>query len=190
MAPARIDAQCASVEVPEDPAQPQGRRIALNIAWLPAGERGTTAPDPVFFLAGGPGQAATEYAALIDFALRDVRKQRDIVLVDQRGTGALSPLVCRDSNGQALRPPADDATGVDEIADFAQRCMQALAGKADPRQYTTTRAVGDLDAVRRAIGAQRRFVLPEEVAESVLYLCGPHSGSITGQALSISGGEI
>ncbi len=35
-----------------------------------------------------------------------------------------------------------------------------------------------------------RFIEPEEVAQSVLWLCGPHSGSVTGQALSISGGEI
>jgi 3-hydroxybutyrate dehydrogenase len=37
---------------------------------------------------------------------------------------------------------------------------------------------------------QRRFVEPEEVAEAVLFLCGPNSGSITGQAISISGGEV
>ncbi|HEY0505600.1 MAG TPA: alpha/beta hydrolase [Lysobacter sp.] len=155
MAPISIDAQCAKLDVPEDPAQPGGRHIALNLAWLPAGDRGATAPDPVFFLAGGPGQAATEYAALIDHALREVRKQRDIVLVDQRGTGALSPLVCRDGNGQALKPPGDDEVDADAIAGYAARCAQALAGKADPRQYTTTRAVEDLDAVRRAIGAQQ-----------------------------------
>lgn len=155
MAPSSIDAQCAKFEVAEDPAQPNGRRIALNIAWLPAGDRGATAADPVFFLAGGPGQAATEYAALIDYALRDVRKQRDIVLIDQRGTGKLSPLVCRDGNGQELTLPVDDEADATAISDYAARCAQALAGKADPRQYTTTRAVADLDAVRRAIGAEQ-----------------------------------
>jgi len=35
-----------------------------------------------------------------------------------------------------------------------------------------------------------RFIKPEEVAQSVLWLCGPHSGAVTGQAISISGGEI
>ncbi|RUM96132.1 SDR family oxidoreductase [Pseudaminobacter arsenicus] len=45
-------------------------------------------------------------------------------------------------------------------------------------------------AALTAANPQKRFVLPEEVAESVLFLCGPHSGSITGQALSVSGGEI
>lgn len=35
-----------------------------------------------------------------------------------------------------------------------------------------------------------RFVEPEEIAQTVLWLCGPHSGAVTGQALSISGGEI
>jgi pimeloyl-ACP methyl ester carboxylesterase len=152
LAPNSIDAQCARFEVPEDPAQPGGRRIPLNIAWLPAGEKGGKAPDPVFFLAGGPGQAATDYAAEIDMALRDVRKQRDIVLIDQRGTGKLSPLVCRDANGAELRLSVQDEVNAAALSAFAARCAKALEGKADPRFYTTTQAVADLDAVRAALG--------------------------------------
>ena len=82
------------------PRNPKGRKIALNIAWLPADDKGGGTPDPVFFLAGGPGQAATEYASQIDLALREVRKQRDIVLIDQRGTGKSNPLDCRDAKGE------------------------------------------------------------------------------------------
>ena len=150
-----IDAQCAKFDVPENPAEPKGRRIALNIAWLPADDRAGGTADPVFFLAGGPGQAATEYAALLDQSLRPVRKTRDIVLIDQRGTGKLSPLVCRDANGQELALPDDVTAGADAIADYAGRCAQSLAGKADPRLYTTTIAVQDLDTVRRALGVDK-----------------------------------
>ncbi|MFC3552301.1 alpha/beta hydrolase [Lysobacter cavernae] len=154
LAATSIDAQCTTFDVAENPAEPGGRKIALNIAWLPAKDQGGGTADPVFFLAGGPGQAATEHAATVDMALREVRKQRDIVLIDQRGTGRLSPLTCRDGNGQPLKPDETDASAA-AIAAFAQRCAQALAGRADPRLYTTTEAVADLDAVRRALGVDR-----------------------------------
>ena len=152
LASSSINAQCARLEVPENPQQPDGRRIPLNIAWLPASDKGTKAADPVFFLAGGPGQAATEYAAEVDAALRDVRKHRDIVLIDQRGTGKLSPLVCRDANGKPLGLSTDEEIDADALADYAARCAKALDGRADPRFYTTTQALADLDAVRAALG--------------------------------------
>lgn len=155
LSPSSIDAQCARFDVAESPAEPGGRRIPLNIAWLPAQDSAGGTPDPVFFLAGGPGQAATEYAAQIDMALRDVRKQRDIILIDQRGTGRLSPLECRDGNGRALALPDAEEADAGAIAEYAARCAQALAGKADPRFYTTTQAIADLDAVRAALGVDR-----------------------------------
>lgn len=155
MSPSSIDGQCATFDVAENPAEPKGRRIALNIAWLPASDQSGGTTDPVFFLAGGPGQAATEYAAQIDMALRDVRKQRDIVLIDQRGTGKLGTLDCRDGNGRELALASADEIDADAIADYAARCAQALSGKADPRFYTTTQAIADLDAVRTALGVER-----------------------------------
>ena len=51
-----VEAQCTTYAVPEDPAKPGGRKVALNIAWLPATNEGAATDDPVFFLAGGPGQ--------------------------------------------------------------------------------------------------------------------------------------
>ena len=147
-------AQCATLQVPENPGAPGGRRIGLNIAWLPV-VKGSGSGDPVFFLAGGPGQAATEHAATVDATLREVRKQRDVILVDQRGTGKSNPLACVGPDGKEL--PADglerlDATDPGAVASYARRCAQALAGKADPRYYTTTEAVRDLEAVRVALG--------------------------------------
>src|SRR5262245_44919774 len=73
-----VEAQCGTFSVAEDAAHPGGRKIALNLAWLPAQSKNGGTPDPVFFLAGGPGQAATEVAGQVEFALREVRKQRDI----------------------------------------------------------------------------------------------------------------
>ncbi|MGH8083720.1 MAG: alpha/beta hydrolase [Lysobacter sp.] len=151
------EAQCGTLEVAEnpadDPGNPDGRRIALNIAWLPASDAdGGDADDPVFFLAGGPGQAATEHAAAVERTLAEVGKQRDIILVDQRGTGDSNPLDCLDAAGEPMQLDAMVAPTVEQMTTFARQCAEGLQGRADPRFYTTTDAVRDLDAVRAALG--------------------------------------
>ncbi len=91
-ASSNVEAECATLQVAENPDAPNGRKIGLNIAWLDTDNQGEGKQDPVFFLAGGPGQSATEVAAVVNQALREVRKKRDIILVDQRGTGKSNPL--------------------------------------------------------------------------------------------------
>ncbi|MDQ3289444.1 MAG: alpha/beta hydrolase [Pseudomonadota bacterium] len=147
-------AYCTRHEVPEDPAAEGGRRIALNVAWLPATSQGGASDDPVFFLAGGPGQAATEHAATVSAALADVRKTRDIVLVDQRGTGQSNALTCLDGDDKPMQMEQAAPTTAD-YARFAGACAQALAHRADPRLYTTTEAVADLESVRAALGVEQ-----------------------------------
>lgn len=152
---ANVEAQCATFEVAENPADPAGRKIGLNVAWLPVSNNAVATPDPVFFLAGGPGQAATEVAAAVEPSLREVRKQRDLFFIDQRGTGKSNPLSCLGPDGKEL--PLDEVRqpSVEAIRDYAQRCAQSLQGRADPRFYTTTEAIGDLDAVRAALGVDK-----------------------------------
>jgi pimeloyl-ACP methyl ester carboxylesterase len=146
-----VQAQCARFEVAENPQAPEGRRIALNLAWLPATSEGAATDDPVFFLAGGPGQAAVDVWPSIDAAFGEVRKQRHVILVDQRGTGESHPLRCLDAEGSNayadIADPSEEAN-----RRFAQRCAERL--DADTRFYTTTDAVRDLDAVRQALGAE------------------------------------
>lgn len=146
-----VQAQCAKFEVPEDRSAPDGRRIELNLAWLPATEEGSATDDPVFFLAGGPGQSAVQVWPQLDPAFAAVRKQRHVVLVDQRGTGGSNALECRPAD-DTLDTPATDIDA-DAIAAMARRCAAEVADRADPRFYTTTDAIADLDAVREAIGA-------------------------------------
>jgi pimeloyl-ACP methyl ester carboxylesterase len=146
-----LEAQCARVPVPENPAQPGGRKVALHVAWLPALEGSGEAPDPLFFLAGGPGQAASDVWPQIDGAFREVRKRRDVILVDQRGTGKSNPLVCRDVQGDVAVGEAGTPDG-DPVA-FVERCLKTL--DADPRFYTTTDAVRDLDTVRDRLGVEQ-----------------------------------
>jgi pimeloyl-ACP methyl ester carboxylesterase len=145
-----LEAQCATLSVPEDRAHPQGRHIDLAIAWLPASDE--AAPDPVVMLAGGPGQGALESFPTIAQAFAEVRKTRHVILVDQRGTGGSNPLACKDAPGQnaAMEEQADSLA---KARAFAARCAASLATRADPRFYTTGEAIDDLDAVRAAIGA-------------------------------------
>ena len=145
-----IEAQCATFAVPEDRTQANGRKIDLNLAWLPATSDADQAPDPVFFLAGGPGQAAVATYPGLDPIFKEVRKHRDIVLVDQRGTGKSNLLTCSMGDG-------DDPSTPDLLAAraAAAKCVTELSTKADLRHYTTSDAIADLDAVREAIGAAR-----------------------------------
>ncbi|RZA22367.1 MAG: alpha/beta fold hydrolase [Lysobacteraceae bacterium] len=143
-----LEAYCARFEVPEDRSKPDGRKIALNIAWVKASKQGDAAPDPVFFLAGGPGQAAVATYPAMDPVFDEVRKQRHVILVDQRGTGESNLLSCAADPDDADAEPSPEA-----MQAAAAECVATLSKKADLRHYTTTDAIADLDDVRKAIGA-------------------------------------
>lgn len=138
-------ARCGFFDVAEDPANPKGRKISLHVAVAPATGK-TVAPDPVFFFAGGPGQAASETWVMLRATLNKIRKQRDIVMIDQRGTGQSNKLDCKPEIEEDLNQDID----LDLVRSETEKCLADLAG--DPRFYTTTIAMADYDAVRRAMG--------------------------------------
>jgi pimeloyl-ACP methyl ester carboxylesterase len=142
---------CGTVAVPEDPDRPGGRVLSIRYAVVPALAKNKAA-DPLLVLAGGPGQAATRVASLMQPALSRINARRDIVYVDQRGTGESNPLACARE-----RSPLSIADSVDPTRAVAQlsACVAQLQQRADPRQYATWIAVRDLDAVRAALGAER-----------------------------------
>jgi pimeloyl-ACP methyl ester carboxylesterase len=144
-------AQCGTIEVPEDRTNPSGRRIAIALAVLPANTLNPK-PDPLFMLAGGPGQSSDAVAPLAGM-LGGVRRERDIVLVDPRGTGKSAPLQCA---ALAPRDPFDELIDTD-VARAAGRCLAEIKStdSADIAQYTTPAFVADLDAVRDALGYKR-----------------------------------
>ena len=137
--------QCGALEVPENRARPQGRQLSIFIAILPANTL-TPNPDPLVLLAGGPGQAAS---TLGPFALQlaAVRRTRDIVLIDQRGTGRSSPLDC-----PAFGPDEHAEFDIDPVPKSLLCLWQLAARNVDASQYTTGAWVADLDAVRDALG--------------------------------------
>ncbi len=141
-------ARCASIDVPEDRSSPGGRKISIAVMMLPANTL-SPKPDPLFMLAGGPGQSAAALAPLAGM-LGGVRRNRDIVLIDPRGTGRSAPLRCA---ALAPRDPFDEFGNAD-IADVARRCLREIksAGDADVAQYTTSALVADIDVIRSALG--------------------------------------
>ncbi|HET9693780.1 MAG TPA: alpha/beta fold hydrolase [Steroidobacteraceae bacterium] len=148
---ATLAARCATLEVPEDRLRPHGRRIELAIAWVPSSAK-SPAPDPVLFLAGGPGQAALESFPIVAPAFREALRQRHVVLVDQRGTGRSHRLDCPRAIGD--EPTATlDVTDPAVAREMARRCLDEIVD-ADPRFYTTNDYVADLEAVRGALGVQ------------------------------------
>jgi pimeloyl-ACP methyl ester carboxylesterase len=139
-----VAARCGVLKVPEDPDRPTGASIDLSVAVVPALNR-RTAAAPLFLLAGGPGQAATDLYASYAGAFARINRNHDIVLVDQRGTGHSAPLSCS--------YPDDWQESDDEMPALRQATRACLAKFGDRvRFYTTSVAVGDLEKVRRALG--------------------------------------
>jgi pimeloyl-ACP methyl ester carboxylesterase len=138
---------CGSFEVPENRAKPT-RKIPLNIVVLKA-TGSARQPDPIVPLQGGPGQAAVPLAGFYSRTLAPLREERDIVLIDVRGTGRSNPLPCDFTTKESLRsldllPPA-----------AVTECRKAAEQHADPRQYTTAEITRDLEDVRRAMNIER-----------------------------------
>ncbi|MFP5288998.1 MAG: alpha/beta fold hydrolase, partial [Thermoanaerobaculia bacterium] len=140
------DVLCASYPVWENRATKQGRKIGLNIVILPA-MGPDEAPDPIFEFGGGPGQGIAGSAA--GFAGSPLSQKRDIVLVDQRGTGKSNPLHC-DFYGEPLdlRLAVGDMFPIDAV----KKCRERLEKVADLTQYTTAAFADDLNEVRQWLG--------------------------------------
>jgi pimeloyl-ACP methyl ester carboxylesterase len=140
--------RCGSYEVYEDRSAKSGRTIALNIVLVPA-LSSAPAPDPLFWLEGGPGVGATRTAFAARGFLSDVRKNRDLIFVDQRGTGKSNPLNCD------VGDSPDDLQkffGGTPLGESVRKCRETLEKIANLKMYTTPIAMDDLDEVRDALG--------------------------------------
>lgn len=145
----QLPARCTTLPVFENRQTGRGQQIPLNIAVIPAVSRNPE-PDPVFFLAGGPGEAATEAYLAVASAFVRTNLKRDIVLVDQRGTGKSNRLDCPNAPSEESESEGAQPLAVkEEVA----ACLAELPG--DPRFYTTIIAMQDLDEVRQALGYNR-----------------------------------
>lgn len=150
-----IALRCATIDVLEDrdaaggaSSDARGRTIPIRFAVIPALAAKPEA-DPVFVLAGGPGQAATDVAAQVVPLFRKLNQERDIVLVDQRGTGGSHRLACDSEDDADTFAGRFDATRIERQVAL---CAERLGKDADLTRYGTSVAVADLDDVRQRLG--------------------------------------
>jgi pimeloyl-ACP methyl ester carboxylesterase len=144
----RQQVQCGTLVTLENYAKSDGVKIDINFVVLPAIDN-SQKKQPLMFLAGGPGQAATELASRIFRGFNEIRKTRDLILIDQRGTGKSHPLQCENSL------ELDPYTSIPEnfaLSDIEQ-CLAQLTG--DLSQYNSENAIRDFEAVREALGHQQ-----------------------------------
>jgi pimeloyl-ACP methyl ester carboxylesterase len=141
-------ARCGAIAVPLDPAAPQGATIDLFVARI-AALNAEPEQDPLLVITGGPGQSTVDFYLQSRAAFEPVRRERDLILVDQRGTG-------RSAEGFECEVPKEQdlyAAGPERIEGVARDCLASL--DQDPRLYTTSVAVQDLERVRTALGLER-----------------------------------
>ena len=142
--------RCGTYDVYENRTTNTGRILHLNVVVLPA-TGATPQADPIVWLEGGPGGAATQAAGPVSQQyFRGARMGRDLVFVDQRGTGSSNPLKC----GDIGETPAnlDGYFGKLFPPDLIRACRMNLERVADLAQYNTTIAMDDLDDVLEALG--------------------------------------
>jgi pimeloyl-ACP methyl ester carboxylesterase len=143
-------ARCGTISVALNPAEPNGKKIDIAFAVLPALAR-YKEPDPLFVLAGGPGQSAQMLAGAVGRVFGGINRKRDIVFVDQRGTGESNGLEC------VLNDNSDDPEEAMQAAHqlvLVRACRDRLVQEGeDTRWYATHIAVKDFDAVRARLGA-------------------------------------
>ncbi len=140
-------AWCSPFQVPENRAGANGRKLDLKLALIPS----TQAADDDFivYIAGGPGQSAIDTWPQMAASLTPARKHRHVLLLDQRGTGASNALNCAGNEDEGLDFDIERAIAA------TRRCLDEVSKHADPRFYTTTDAVEDLEALRQALGAPK-----------------------------------
>jgi pimeloyl-ACP methyl ester carboxylesterase len=139
-------ARCGVLDVPENPQRPEGRHLAIHVAVIPAS--GQALPDPIVPLMGGPGENAIDAAAYFAERFESLRKDHDLLLVDQRGTGLSGALHCD------LYSAADPGASLRDVFPLAavRRCREQLGQRADLTQYGYTHFANDLEQVRLALG--------------------------------------
>ncbi|MEM7277360.1 MAG: alpha/beta fold hydrolase [Pseudomonadota bacterium] len=142
-----VKARCGQLQVAENPEDPNGAQIALAVARVPSLNI-QPEPDPLVILSGGPGQSAIDFYLGYRGAFEAIRLERDIILMDQRGTGESNALTC-DAVNDISDPGEDD----EALKEATRACISELNG--DPRYYTTSVAVRDLDLLRQALGTEQ-----------------------------------
>ncbi|MFE9558165.1 alpha/beta fold hydrolase [Streptomyces sp. NPDC006692] len=150
-------ARCGTLTVPENHTKPDGKKIKLGVAIVPAAS-GTPKSDPIVWLAGGPGDDAVGEAKMaIDGHLN---RDRDVIFMSQRGTYSAEPnVLCPNIdkfNAQSVGL-VYDAPSTERLHVAATKaCRDQLAGRGiDLGTYNDTQSSADYEGLRGALGIKQ-----------------------------------
>jgi pimeloyl-ACP methyl ester carboxylesterase len=166
-------AECGTIVVPENRAEPGSRLIALPVTRIPA--KSDHPAEPVFYLQGGPGLTNMVFPMASRFA-----QHRDVVQVGYRGVEGSSRLDCPEV-ASALKHSADflGAESLDAYSDALASCAVRLQDAGvDLAGYTLPQRVDDFEAVRTALGYDRIDLISESVGTRTAMIYSwryPHS---------------
>ncbi len=141
---------CGRYEVFEDRVAKSGRKIPLKIVVYPA-TNPDKLKDPFWYIPGGPGSSATEDAPYIANQYRQLRERRDLIFVDQRGTGESNALNCEFFNSNEPQSYFDYYFPLEQV----RECRTQLEQNANLKLYTTSIAMDDFEDVRGALGVEQ-----------------------------------
>jgi pimeloyl-ACP methyl ester carboxylesterase len=141
------EARCGAYEVWENRAAQSGRKIPLRVVVIPA-QGPERLSDPFIYFEGGPGQSSVAAAPLILQEVGALRRRRDILLVDFRGTGGSAGLFCPELQSAGIQGFLDDFYPPEQV----KACAELLRKTVDLRWYTNDTSVDDIDEVRAALG--------------------------------------
>jgi pimeloyl-ACP methyl ester carboxylesterase len=137
----RTEVQCGNLAVPIDRSGSVPGTIDLQVTLVPAAKPSGKA---VFAFAGGPGQGATGFADSFAAQLSRARRTHDIIVFDQRGTGASGAIDCTD---------VDRVRDIRDADEQVRECGRKLGATAP--FYTTADTVQDIEAIRAEMGYER-----------------------------------
>lgn len=180
-----LAAKCGTLSVPEDRSNPANRQIELHVRVLPKRDAASTA-TPVFHFEGGPGGSAISAYASWVAAYEVINAERDIVLIDQRGTGSSASLQCTEASEVATKDLAETVEGKDALnltVKRMQACLKRLSKTNDPAFYNSLSMADDTDDVRAALGYDQINIFGNSygtwLAQAYLRRHADHVASVT-----------
>ena len=154
--PHGVIVQCGNLVVPENRTDPDSRMIELHVMLFGTASRNPD-PDPLVYLAGGPGSSIVETSLYqLPLFLRFL-EERDVIVFDQRGVGASQPALDCPEDKEAVFDGLNRHLTVEEEravhVEAMRTCRERLAGEGvDLTGYNTSENAADVRDLRKAMG--------------------------------------
>lgn len=152
----KVEAEKGTITVPENRRRPGGR--TLDLAFVRFRSTSPKPGSPIVYLAGGPGGSGIAAARGSRFPLfQALRGVADVIAFDQRGTGRSQPdMTCKQTRGLPLDRAGNPEEMLAALRAASRACAAALRAQGiDLSAYNSVESAGDLDDLRRALGAEK-----------------------------------